>query len=204
MYDRKIGLEKHMDQVLKGDEVAWKGYKRHLAYVLAFLRNHKIPRINVEEGDAYIRFQTSSDDYNLNKIYFLFEIGDLFPKIRWRNLIRRTLTFTPVLLRKRACFLPVYSYSFDRFFTLVYWGEKQFLLDPDQLRKFNIRSFLFTVPKPSNALISAANFAWLKSVEKMWHNSKSILELSKYYIFNALYPPALRVNSIHGMRHHSF
>jgi len=187
----KVGLEQHMDRVLKGEEIMWKSYKEHLAYVHAFLKNRRSPRINIEEGDAYIRFQTLTDDCNLNKIYFLFEIGDLFSQIRWRNLIRQTLTFTPVLLRKRACFLPVYSYTFDRFFTLVYWGERQFLLDPDQLRKFNIRSFLFTVSRPSGAFISAANFAWLKSVEKMWHNSKSILELSKHYIFNALYPPDL-------------
>ncbi len=189
MDDGKIGLEQHMDRVLKGDEITWKGYKKHLAYVYDFLKNRRSSRINIEEGDAYIRFQILSDD--LNKIYFLFEIGDLFPQIKWRNLIRQTLTFTPVLLHKRACFLPVYSYTFDRFFTLVYWGEKQFLLDPDQLRKFNIRSFQFTVSHPSSTFISAANFAWLKSVEKMWHNSKSILELSKHYIFNALYPPDL-------------
>jgi len=191
MGDGKIGLEQHMDRVLKGDKVVWKSYKEHLVYVLTFLKNRRNPHINIEEGDAYIRLQTLSDDCNLNKMYFLFEIGELFPQIRWRNLIRQTLTFTPVLLHKRACFLPVYSYSFDRFFTLVYWGEKQFLLDPDQLKKFNIKSFLFTVSRPSNTFISAANFAWLKSVEKMWHNSNSIVELSKHYIFNALYPPDL-------------
>jgi len=191
MDNGNIGLEQHMDRVLQGDEVTWKRYKEHLAYVLTFLKNRRNPHIKIEEGDAYIRLQTLSDECNLNKIYFLFEIGDLFPQIRWRNLIRQTLTFTPVVLRKRACFLPVYSYSFDRFFTLVYWGERQVLLDPDQLRKFNIKSFLFTISRPSSTFISAANFAWLKSVEKMWHNSKSILELSKHYIFNALYPPDL-------------
>ena len=191
MNSGKTGLERHMDHILKGSEIAWKGYKKHLAHVHTFLKSRGIPRINIEEGDAYIRFQTLTDKCNLNKLYFLFEIGDLFPKIRWRNLVRQTLTLTPVLLRKRACFLPVYSYSFDKFFTLVYWGEKQFLLDPDQLTKFNIKSYLFTVSRPSTAFISAANFAWLKSVEKMWHGAKSLIELSKHYIFNALYPPDL-------------
>jgi len=180
-----------MDRILKGDEIMWKSYKVHLAHVYAFFKNHRNYRINIKEEDACIRFQTLTDDCNLNKIYFLFEIGDVFPQIRWRNLIRQTSMFTPVLLRKRACFLPVYSYTFDRFFTLVYWGEKEFLLDPDQLRKFNIRSFLFTVSRPSSTFISAANFAWLKLIEKMWYNSKPILELSKHYIFNALYPPDL-------------
>jgi hypothetical protein len=187
----KIGLEQHMDQILRGSEVTWKNYKKYLAYVYTFLRDRRSPRINVEEGDAYIRFQTLTDDCGLNKTYFLFEIGDLFPQIRWRNLIRQTLTSIPVVLHKRVCFLPVYSYSLDRFFTLVYWGEEQFFLDPDQLKKFNIKSFLFTIPRPSSTSISIANFAWLKSVEKVWCDSKAILELSKHYIFNALHPPDL-------------
>jgi len=185
----KPGLEEHMDRVLKGSETAWKSYKGHLARMLAFFKSCEFPRVNVEEGNAYIRFQTMSDDCNLNKIYLIFEIGDIFPQIRWRNLIRRTLTYTPVMLHKRACFLPVYSYSLDKLLTLVYWGEKQFLLNPEQLRRFNIKSFLFTIPCPSNCLISAANFVWLKSIEEVWHNSASLLELSKYYVFNSLYPP---------------
>jgi len=190
MSGERGGLEYHMNRILREDEVMWKGYESHTSYMRIFLKNCKGPRINIEEGDAYIRFQISTDDCKLNKTYFLFEIGDLFPQVRWRNLVRRTLTFTPVLLRKRACFLPVYSYSFDRLFTLVYWGEAQVLLDPDQLERLGIKSFLFTVSRPSSAFISAANFIWLKSsVEKMWHDSKSILELSKYYVFNALYPP---------------
>jgi|GEM_PF-1154680 len=191
MNERKIGLEQHLDHILKGDEVVWKNYKRHLAYVYTSLNKYRNSYTNIEEGDSYIRLQPLSDDCNLNKFYFLFEIGDFFPQIRWRNLIKKSLTLTPVLLHRRACFLPVYSFSFDRFLTLVYWGEKQFLFDPEQLKKFDIKSFLFMVSHPSSTFISAANFTWLKSIEKMWHNSKSILELCKSYIFNALYPPDL-------------
>lgn len=190
----KIGLEQHVDRILKGDEIAWKNYKRHLACMHTFLNKYKSPYINIEEGDSYIRLQPLSDNCNLNKFYFLFEIGDFFPQIRWRNLIKKSLTLSPVLLHRRACFLPVYSFSFDRFLTLIYWGEKQPLFDPEQLKKFDIKSFLFMVPHPSSTFISAANFTWLKSIEKMWYNSKSILELCKSYIFNALYPPDLLNN----------
>jgi len=76
-------------------------------------------------------------------MYFLFEIEDLFPRIKWRKFIRQTFNETPVILHRRTFFLPVYSFSFDRIFTLVYWGEKQFLLNPEQLELLNIRCGFF-------------------------------------------------------------
>lgn len=204
MDDGRIGLEQHMEHILKGYEAAWRSYKDFLSCIYASLMDRTYPHLRVEEGDSYLRLQISSDACGLNKMYFLFEIGDIFPQIRWRALLRSSLTFTPTLLHKRACFLPVYAYSFDKFLTLVYWGEKQFFFDPSQLKRFKLKSFLLTVARPSSVFISAANFTWLKSVEKIYHDSTSIMKLSKHYLFNALYPPVLARNGFDVWREAPF
>jgi len=191
MNDEEINLERHVDKILRGGKEIWKSYKEHLLRLREFFNRCKPPHISVKEGDSYIRFNLLSDDCGLNKAYFIFEIGDLFPQIRWRNLVRLTPMFAPVRLRKRVCFLPAYSYSFDRLFTLIYWGERQPFFDPKKLEMFDIKSLLFTVPHPSKTFLSAANFVWPKSMKNVWHDSKALLELTKQYIFNALYPPEL-------------
>lgn len=168
----------------------WKSYKEHLVRLRSLFKDRRWPRINVEEGDAYIRFYLT-DDYGLNKTYFLFELENLSPRVKWRNLIRQAFDAHPALLSRRVCLLPVYGYSFDRIFTLTYWGKEQPFFDPNQLRRLGIKSLLFTIPRPSSAFASAANFIWLKSMERAWHDLKALSELSKQYVFNALYPPEL-------------
>jgi hypothetical protein len=191
MWHDETGLETHMDNILKGAKFTWINYKNYLLFLQDLLNNKRPARIDKKEGSGYIRFQTITNDCNLNKMYFLFEIEDLFPRIKWRKLIRQTFNETPVILHRRTFFLPVYSFSFDRIFTLVYWGEKQFLLNPEQLELLNIKSFLFTV-NPLHVILSAANFIWSRSLEKIWINSPYLFRLSKHYIFNSLFPPSFR------------
>jgi len=143
MWHDEAGLETHMDNILKGAKFTWINYKNYLLFLQDLLNNKRPARIDKKEGSGYIRFQTITDDCNLNKMYFLFEIEDLFPRIKWRKFIRQTFNETPVILHRRTFFLPVYSFSFDRIFTLVYWGEKQFLLNPEQLELLNIRCGFF-------------------------------------------------------------
>ncbi|MEM2294216.1 MAG: hypothetical protein QXX41_13170 [Nitrososphaerota archaeon] len=191
----KVVLEEHMNYILKGNKIMQKSYKEYLFRAYNFLHSNKHPCIGIDEQNFCIRLQLkdSCSSTNLNKLFFIFEIGEIFPQVKWRNLIKRDLSLTPVVLHKRASFLPVYSFSFDRIFTAVYWGEKQAILDPSSLKYLRLKNFLFTILSPSkNVYISMANFAWLKSVERIWcNNVDSTLKLSKKYIFNALYPPDL-------------
>lgn len=149
--------------------------------------------MNVILGDCYIRFRLS-DDENLgfNKLYHIFEIGDVIPTARWRRIIRSRSGFSPVLLQKRACFLPAFSCTLDRILTFVYWGEKQFVFQPDYLQKLRLRNLLIRAGNPSSILISAANLAWPKSIGAVYTTQISTLAYIKNYIFNALPAPDSR------------
>jgi len=193
MESEKFGLEQSMDQILKGYNEAWRSYKEHLTFVFSFLKNQANYGIDIVEGNSFIRFNLTNDESNLGKFYFLCEIGDVFPRFRWRNFVVLSSEFKLFPFQKKVSYFPVYSYSFDKLFTLVYWGEKQFFLNIDHLNNLDLKNFLFTVSNPSNMSISAANFIWLmkSSLEKEYINSELFSNLSRMYIYNTLFPPNL-------------
>lgn len=181
----EIGIEQHLDQILKSDPKNWLGYKRHLANFVAI--RDRIEDCDFEEGDCFIRFRVRSDSLAMNKLFQVYELGDLFPNIEWRRIIRTDLS--PVLLQKPSAFLPAYAFALDRSLTLLYWGQQQAFFDPERLRSMKLRNMLFTVHHPSNFVFSAANLAWPKSVENILVGSAVINEMAKRYLFNFLFGP---------------
>lgn len=189
--ETRHGIEEHLEEVLKSQQNLLKSYKKYLLNLYNFIRCQKTPQISSEEGDSYIRFKISSDYYNLSKIYYLYEIGDVIPNVRWRHLLRTRLFLAHTLLRKRSVFLPAYSFSLDRMLTFVYWGERQFFLDPEKLRDLNLSNLLIHVDKPSSVQVSAANLAWPKALENITLECPTIADITRRYLFNILLPPKL-------------
>ena len=186
------GLEQHLETVMKPHRELLQSYKNHLLKIHIVVGEDKIPHIVRKDGDCYIRFQILGDYSGHNRTFYICELGDIIPNIRWRNLLRSSLGFAPVLLRKRAVFLPAFSFSYDKFFTFVYWGGKQFFLDPQELQKLRLRNLLITIDKPSSAQISAANFAWPHALENVHpEQNSSANDVANKYIFNSLFPPNL-------------
>lgn len=180
-------LEQHFGQILENNKIL-RNYKNYLLHIYHFIKNSL--DLEMKEGDYCIRFKIADDSYGLSKYFFLYEIGDVTRRVVWRSLLRSKLGLSFFLLHKKAIFLPLYSYSLDRSTTFIYWGEKQFLFDPDQLKKLKLESFMMSVDKPSQVSNSLANLIWPRSLGKIYKNS-NIVNLTKYYILNALFPPKM-------------
>jgi hypothetical protein len=181
-------LEQHFGGILENNNKILRNYRNYLLHIYDFLRESS--DLEVKEGDYCIRFNITSDSYGLNKNFFLYEIGDVTRRVLWRSLLRSKLGLSFFLLYKEAIFLPSYSYSLDRPTTFIYWGEKQFLFDPNQLKKLKLESFMMSVDKPSQVSNSLANLIWPKSISKIYKNS-NIVDLTKNYLLNALFPPKM-------------
>jgi len=188
--ERSAGLEQHLGGILESHKKIIENYRFHLLQIYGSIK--KYPYIRVDEGDYYIRFNTNTD--LLNRLFFLYEIGEIARTVLWRALLRSSIGLTFFLLHAKATFLPAYSYSLDRPFTFVYWGEKQFLFNPEQLKKLKLRSFVVGVDTPSNVDVSLANLVWPKSVSKIYGRKSGLEDISKNYLYNALFPPKLSPN----------
>ena len=185
--ERLGGLEQHFGGILENNKIL-KNYRDYLLCIYNFLKSSS--DLEIEEGDYCIRFNIASDSYGVSKCFFLYEIGDVTRRVLWRFLLRSTLGLSFFLLRKEAIFLPSYSYSLDRPVTFIYWGEKQFLFNPEQLKKLKLSSFMMSVDKPSQVSTSLANLIWPRSVDRIYKNS-GIIDLTKNYLLNAFFPPKL-------------
>ena len=181
-------LEQHFGGILENNKSILRNYKNYLLRIYNFLKSSLY--LEMEEGDYCIRFNIARDLYGLGKYFFLYEIGDITRKVIWRSLLRSTLGLRFFLFHKEAIFLPSYSYSLDRPITFIYWGEKQSLFNPDQLKKLKLESFMISIDKPSQVSNSLVNLVWPRSVDRMYKNS-NIIDLTKNYLLNALFPPKM-------------
>src|SRR5439155_1316860 len=142
------------------------------------------------EGDSAIRFRIANDRLQLNRLFLLYEIGDIAPNVRWRKLIRSSQGFYSSAIYKRSAFLPAFSLCLDRPTTLVYWGATQFFLSPDNLRRMELRTSLMEISMPSLAYTSAANLCWPREVNRVVGGGP-LLDMAKSWLFNSLYPPKM-------------
>jgi len=188
MAEETISLERHLGGILENSKALMKSYQNYLLRVRDLLKGSR--GLRAKEGDYCIRFNIASNVWRLNRLFFLYEIGDVARRVLWRSLLRSSMGLGPFLLRKRASFLPSYSFSFDRPVTFIYWGEKQLLLNPDKLRRMELESFVVSLENPSLAICSSANIVWPKAINKTYKD-KRIIDLAKDYLFNALFPPKI-------------
>lgn len=181
-------IEKHLESLIKNYEEVWLGYKKQLENVRRFLKEPKPKsQLSISEGDSFIRFKSNIDEDALNSFFFIYEIGEIFPNIRWRHLIGTTQGLSYVLLTKPIFYLPAFSFSLDHLTTLIYWGESIPFLSTLNLRDIKLNNFLLKVNKPSSVEVSAANLVWPKSGYHFIN--KELEELAKKYVFNSLMPP---------------
>jgi hypothetical protein len=185
----KAAIEIHMESLIKEHQNLWMGYKR-LLQVYRLLRELKPQAaLSVSEGDSFIRFNAVSDHAGLNSLFFVYEIGTVFPNLRWRHLIGSDQELNYVLLTKPTSCLPAFSFSLDQQTTLLYWGEHVPFLSTINLRNLKLSNFVLKVNSPSSVEVSAANLVWPKSAYPFMN--KELERLAADYLFNSLVPPIL-------------
>jgi len=196
MESGKAAIEIHMENIIKGYQNLWMGYKRWLFQVSTLLKElEQEARLSVIEGDSFVRFKSNIDNAGLNSLFFIYEIGNVIPSLTWRHLIGAGHWFNYVLLTRPTSCLPAFSFSLDRQITLLYWGESVPFLSTTYLKNLNLRNIFLKVNSPSSVEVSAANIMWPKSAYPLMN--QELEHLMPYYIFNSLMPPILNnVNEI--------
>jgi len=88
-------LDTHLDSILKGNQETWRDYTFSRLKLYDFI--HHGDRLDWEfsESDASIRFHIGNGKLGLNRLFLLYEIGDIAPSFRWRKLIRTSSGFYP-------------------------------------------------------------------------------------------------------------
>ncbi|MEM2703318.1 MAG: hypothetical protein QXR45_09170 [Candidatus Bathyarchaeia archaeon] len=186
----KSALEIHLDNLIKGCRELWVGYKKWLQQVQVLLNElQEHGGITSEKGDCYVRFSASDDQCGLNNLFFVCEIGNIVPTLRWRHIIRSTGGLSYVLLQKRTSYIPAFSFSLDRFVTLVYWGEHAPFLSTMDLRELKLKDFILKTANASSVEISAANLVWPRLGYPFV--VANIEPFATQYVFNSLRPPVL-------------
>jgi len=186
----KAAIEIHMENLIKGHQNLWMGYKRRLLQVHRLLKELKPQAaLSVSEGDSFIRFKPVSDHAGLNSLFFVYEIGRVFPNLRWRHLIGSDQELNYVLLTKPTSCLPAFSFSLDQQTTLLYWGERVPFLSTIKLRNLKLSNFVLKMNSPSSVEVSAANLVWPKSAYPLMN--QELERLAADYLFNSLMPPVL-------------
>lgn len=188
--EQRGSLEVHAEEILKSNGSAFDAYKKRLMKVYEISKANEISVLSFKEKDSAIRFHFGNDNLGFGKLYFIFEVGLINPKIRWRHLLRSREGLTPIVLTQRVSFLPAFSYSLDRTLTIINWGNKQFVLDPQILEKMNLKSVACVVENCADCEISAANLLWPKRVDRILQNA-ALTELTRDWIVNSLLPPKI-------------
>lgn len=187
----KGGIETHMDNVIKSYRNIWIGYKNRLLQVLTILEElKKQTSITVDKGDSFIRFKSTSNYSSFNSLFFVYEIGTVFPTLMWRHLIGSEGSYSYILLNRSVSFLPAFSFSLDQQVTLLYWGEQIPYLSVERLRNFKLTNFILKSNNPSSVAISASNICWPKSAYQ-FSKSQELERLATSYLFNSFMPPIL-------------
>ena len=185
----KGAIELHMENLMKGHQNLWMGYKSRLLQVRALLKElEQQSNLSVIEGDSFVRFKANNDT-SFNSLFFVYEIGSVFPTLKWRHLIGTDQGFNYFLLTKPISCLPAFSFSLAQHITLIYWGEHIPFLSAIVLRDLKLRNFVLKVNIPSLVEVSAANIVWPKSAYPLM--DQEFGRLAAYYIFNSLMPPIL-------------
>ncbi len=186
----KGSLELHLEQILKSNENAFDAYKKRVINIYDLSKSPQGSIFNFHEKDSAIRFEFARANNGFGKLYFIFEVGLINPRIRWRHLIRSREGFGPTILTQRASFLPAYSFGLDRTLSIVNWGDRQFVLDPENLKKMNLQSFFCTVENCAACEVSSANLLWPKGIDRVLEN-QSLENMTKNWIINSLLPPKI-------------
>lgn len=184
------GLEVHIEEILRSHKDAWIGYKTYLASLYSFSRRKQGTAFEFREGDSSIRFDVTSIQHPVNRLFYIYELGSVIPTVRWRMLVKSRVGLSPIILRQKVSFLPAFSYTLDKPLTFIYWGGKEMLLDPRALDQLDITNILLEVA--GQVEISAANVAWPRKIEHAYTEFPSLEELTRFWIFNTLVPPNLK------------
>lgn len=186
----KGAIEIHMENLMKGHHNLWMGYKSRLLQVRVLLKElEQHTSLSVIEGDSFVRFKSDSDNISFNSLFFVYEIGNAFPTLRWSHLIGTDQGLNYVLLTKPISCLPAFSFSLDQQTTLLYWGEHVPFLSTIDLRNLKLSNFVLKVNNSSSVEVSAANIVWPKSAYPLMN--QELERLAAYYLFNSLMPPVL-------------
>lgn len=186
----RAGIEAHMENLIKSRQNLWMGYKRRLLQVHTQLKElESLAWLSVSKGDSFIRFNYVSDSASFNSLYFIYEIGEVFPNLRWRHLIVPGQRLNYVLLTKPISCLPAFSFSLDQQTTLLYWGEHVPFLSTLDLRNLKLSNFVLKTNNPASVEVSAANLVWPKSAYPL--TNQELERLAADYLFNSLMPPVL-------------
>ena len=183
-------LDTHLDSILKGNQETWRDYTFSRLKLYDFI--HHGDRLDWEfsESDASIRFHIGNGKLGLNRLFLLYEIGDIAPSFRWRKLIRTSSGFYPSTIYRKTAFLPAFSLCLDRPTTLVYWGANQFFLSPENLKRMQLDTSIIEVSRSTEAVTSAANLCWPRAIDRI-QNKGPLIDMAKLWLFNSLYPPKL-------------
>jgi hypothetical protein len=186
----KAAIEIHMENLIKGHQNLWIGYKRRLLQVQRILKElGSQAALSVSESDCSIRFNYVGDDVGLNSLFFVYEIGRVFPNLMWRHLIGSDQRLDYLLLTKTISCLPAFSFSLDQQTTLLYWGERIPFLSTVDLRNLKLSNFVLKANSPSSVEVSAANLVWPRSAYRLMN--EELERLAADYLFNSLMPPVL-------------
>lgn len=177
--------EQHIANILKDNESSWREYKTKIQEMYG--KNFSFLKIST--GDDYIRFRPRRN-IGLNRFYFLFKLGNILPLETWRSFVIQG-NLTRFLLHQKAKFIPVFSLTYDKFFTFLYWGEKEAFLKPEFIEKSGMREMLYEVENPSSVEFSIANITWPKHLKTSHTEGEVINELCPLYVYNALSLPDL-------------
>lgn len=176
-----------MQSLIKNQEELFNGYIRKMLQFEKLKKEFRSQRIpfSINEGNSFIRFSID----NFNSLFFIYEIGNVFPNIIWRHLLGRDESFNYNLLTKAASFLPAYSFSLDQPTTLIYWGDEAPFLSAETLKSLRLSNLILKAEKPHSVEVSVANLVWPKSAYKI--PDKELEQLASLYLFNSLMPPIL-------------
>ena len=192
----KGAIEIHIENLIKNYQNIWTGYKRRLLQVRTILKElESHSRLSIIEGDSFIRFKSDDNYASLNFLFFVYEIGKVFPTLVWRHLIGSGTRLNYVLLKKPVSFLPAYSFSLDQQATLLYWGEGVPILSAEDLKNLKLNNFILKTNHPDSVEISASNICWPKYASII-PKDQELERWATHYLFNSLMPPILDVDGV--------
>jgi len=183
-------LDTHLDSILKGNHETWRDYTLSRLKLYDLIHHGDLLDWDFTESDASIRFHIGNGKLGLNRLFLLYEIGDIAPSFRWRKLIKTASGFYPSTIYRKTAFLPAFSLCLDRPTTLVYWGANQFFLSPENLKRMQLNTSIIEISRSTEAITSAANLCWPRAIDRI-QSKGPLIDMAKLWLFNSLYPPKL-------------
>ena len=182
-------LELHANSILRQYETLWFPYVKWLEHFKGFFSKVESKNLlSIEEGESFLRFSFKP---GLSSLFFIYEIGSIFPTVAWHHIVKPKHGFSLILLNKPASFFPAFSFLMDRTITLIYWGEKNPILSPKEFGTFNLKNSILEAEKPDSVEVSTVNLVWPKSVYPV--KNQELERWAVLYLFNVLLPPTFNV-----------